>query len=210
MSANITTMDTVARLQYLADAGTGENRLVSIMVGTTWDAQQDVPTAIETYGLLSHFLHYLPVRHTALSREATPVELAPVIHFDAGNGRLLALVPIGTGELYAVAYWCTINMTNTAFRQMPGLLALPFSLETHAGTEVLIPDWCRVFFADGKPSYCIPILTLRARFSLAEANSDWLNAALARLRTYALPVEAAMQFILPTTEARTEERMRVC
>ena len=188
-------MDTIQRLQTLANTAMMENGFISIMAGKSTEVQQDIPAAFESYGLLSHFLLRLSVRHTALSDMEPPVELAAAIHFDADKGRLLALVPIGIGELDAVAYWCTTSIMSTAVKQMQGLLALPFSLETHAETEVLIPDWCAAFYANSKSFHCIPILTLRSILSKEEIGQDWVNAALARLRTYALPMDAAMQSI---------------
>ena len=188
-------MDTVHHLQTLANTAMMEKGFITVMAGKSTEVQQDIPAAFESYGLLSHFLHHLPVRHTALSDKDPPVELAAAIHFDADNGRLLALVPIGIGELDAVAHWYTASIMSTAVKQMQGLLALPFSLETHAETEVLIPDWCAAFFANGKSFHCIPILTLRSILSKEAVGQDWVNAALARLRTYALPVSAAMQSI---------------
>ncbi|MDR2208080.1 MAG: hypothetical protein LBE22_03800 [Azoarcus sp.] len=163
------------------------------MAAKPQEIRQDIPAAFDAYTLLLHFLDSLPVEHTALSDEPPSVELAPAIHFDANRGRVLALIPISVGELDAISYWYTLNMMSKTVKQMPGLLALPFCLETHAKMEVLIPDWCGAFFVDGEPSHCVPILVMRSMLSQKAVGQDWVDAALARLRVFALPTDAARQ-----------------
>ncbi|MCL2876711.1 MAG: hypothetical protein FWF12_10605 [Betaproteobacteria bacterium] len=193
-------MDTLTYLQTLADAalGTEENAFISIMAKKSRHVRQDIPAAFDAYAMFSYFLHKIPIKDATLSDEGVPVELAPAIYFDRDNGRVLALIPIGVGELSAVSYWCTNSMMSETIRQMPGLLALPFSLETHAETEMLIPDWCAAFFVDGHAKHCVPILVLQSMLSYEAVGQDWVGAALARLRVFSVPVDTARQFILQT------------
>jgi hypothetical protein len=185
-------MDARVRLLCLANAAVTRDGFITVMGAKQQDVQQDIPAAFEAYTLLLHFLPQQSVVHTTLSDDQPLKAFAPAVYFDADSGRVLALIPVGANELESIAYWCTLNIMSKTVKQMPGLLALPFSLEVHAEMEVLIPDWCAAFFVDGQTSHCVPILLMRSMLTQEVVAQDWVRATLERLRVFGLPTEAAI------------------
>jgi hypothetical protein len=172
----------------LTDDGGG---FVSIMGKSSPSIRQDIPAAFEAYTLLSHFLGRLPVRSVVLDATNPISDLSPGILHDAIAARLVALLPIGAGELTAVAYWLTDSMRSNQVKQMAGVLALPFSIENHAGVELLLPEWFVAFYVHGDPDHCIPILALRSVLADQRFGGDWVAIALERMTAFALPQEQA-------------------
>jgi len=172
----------------LTDEGGG---FVSIMGKSSPSIRQDIPAAFESYTLLSHFLDRLPVRPASLEAARPISDLSPAILHDEMAARLIALLPIGAGELTAVAYWLTDSLRSNQVKQMDGVLALPFSIESHAGVAHLLPEWFAAFYVRGEPSHCIPILALRSVLTDQRFGGDWVGVALERMTVFALPQEQA-------------------
>lgn len=172
----------------LTDDGGG---FVSIMGKSSPSIRQDIPAAFEAFTLLSHFLGRLPVRPVTLDSTSPLSDLSPAILHDATAARLVALLPIGAGELTAVAYWLTDSVRSDQVKQMAGVLALPFSIENHAGVEHLLPEWFAAFYVRGEPGHCIPILALRSVLADQRFGGDWVGVALERMTAFALPQEQA-------------------
>ena len=179
----------------LTDEGGG---FVSIMGKSSPSIRQDIPAAFEAYTLLSHFLGKLPVRAVSLNVNCPLVDLSPAILYDAEAGRLVALLPIGAGELTAVAYWLTDSVRSDQVKQMAGVLALPFSIENHADVEHLLPEWFAAFYVNGDPGHCIPILALRSVLADQRFGGDWVAVALERMISFSLPQKEAKSAVRST------------
>lgn len=176
----------------LTDEGGG---FLAIMGRSSPGIRQDVPAAFEAYTLLSHFLGVLPVRPVTMDAACPIIDLSPAILFDAAAARLVALLPIGAAELGVVAYWLTDSVRSDKIKQMAGVLALPFSIESHAGVEHLLPEWFAAFYVGGDPGHCIPISTLRSVLADQRFGGDWVSVALERMTAFALPQEQAARAV---------------
>lgn len=170
-----------------AVAGTGFG-FVGVMAAAAPAIRQDIAPAFEMYTLLSHYLDRLPIVHTELGSSAVP--LAPAVHYDPGAGRLLALLPVGKGELSLVAHWLASGLRSDTVRDMPGLLALPFSVETRGGTRHLLPEWLAAYYVDGHAEHCVPLLALPS-MTLDARLADWLAIAFERMPLFGMPCAAA-------------------
>jgi len=182
---------TRAALQALIDEAIGGDVLagadfgfVGVMARAAPAIRQDIAPAFEMYTLLSHYLGTLPLATSAL--DGVEVALAPAIHYDQSNGRLLALLPVGRNELALVAHWLADGLRSDVVKAMPGMLALPFSIETHDGRRHLLPEWFAAYYVDGKPAHCVPLLALA---SMADDGrvADWMAVAFERMALFGLP-----------------------
>lgn len=183
-------MDDDGLMALLSAAETCGAESVLTAMGKHVNAQvaQDVPAAAEMFGLLRHFLGRLPHRELDAGRG---LALAPGVYQHQEHGHVVALVPVGSGELEFVAYWISQSVQSPKLLAMPGLLALPFSIEEHDGQRWLIPEWFAVFYVDSDPGHCVPLLALRSVLDDGRF-SDWVTAALVR---------ATVAFGLPTGDA---------
>jgi len=164
---------------------------ISIMAKKSPSIKKDIPAVFEAYTLLSHFLNRLPVFPALLDEGNQIPDLSPKILYDEAAKRLVALLPIGTGELAEVAYWLVDSVRSDQVKRMAGVLALPFSIEKHSGTDHLIPEWFAAFYVRGNPDHCIPILTLRSVLEDQRFGGDWVSVALERMTAFALPQKQA-------------------
>jgi hypothetical protein len=169
----------------LTDKGHG---FVSIMGKSGRLVQQDIPAAFEAYTLLSYFLATLPL--TQYSSAITVDSLQPALHYDREAGRLLALLPVERNELQSVAFWLTDSMKSDLLKKMPGILALPFTVEEHMGVDLLLPEWFAAFYVNSDPGHCIPLLLFHSVLSDSRF-SDWVRIALERMAVFGLPQTAA-------------------
>lgn len=184
----------------ISDEGAG---FLAVLSRKGQNVQNDIPVVFETYGLLAHFLAGSQAIETELNETAPTVDLTPAIHYDRANRRVLLLAAIGAGELPLIAYWMSDRLPSKKVQSMPGLLAVPFCIETQAGTDLLIPEWYASFYVDSTQAHCVPILTLRSMLSNETVSQDWVRAALLRMRVFALPQEDAIkssEAALKTTE----------
>lgn len=148
---------------------------------------QDIPVAAEMLGLLRHFggsLDSIQVNETEL------LPLRPGIYDLVEPGKIVALVPVQAGTLDLVAYWISQGIQSPELVAMPGLLAIPFSIEEHDDGQWLIPEWFALYYVDSSDKHCVPLLTLR---SVLDDNrfGDWVSTALARAGVFQLPTAAA-------------------
>jgi hypothetical protein len=175
---------------------------VSIMAKKNPHIRQDIPAAFEMYTLLSHFLDSLPV-HPQLEPSANLAN--PAIFFDQDGGRVLALIKIPAQQMELIAYWLSEGLRSETVKRMPGMLALPFSVEQHDGVAHLIPEWFGAFYVDGNPEHCIPILALRS-ITADDRFGDWVTVALQRMEHFGLPCTSATNAVRHETEKSHNHR----
>jgi hypothetical protein len=169
----------------LNDSGGG---FVGVMAKSNPNVMQDIPAAFEMYTLLSHYLGKLPIYSVTLSE--ADVLLAPSVLYDVAAKKVLVLIAVNARELDMIAYWAAGGIRSDTVRAMAGVLALPFSIETHDDTAHLIPEWFAAFYVGGNEDHCIPSLTLRS-ITLDERMGDWVAVALKRMPTFGLPCASA-------------------
>ena len=169
----------------IEDSGGG---FVAVMAKSNPNVQQDIPAAFEMYTLLSHYLDKLPIHAVALS--SADVLLALAIFYDEPAGKPVALLPVQAGELDLIAYWVAGGIRSDTVRGMAGVLALPFSVETHGDVRHLIPEWFAAFYVGGSEDHLVPSLTMRS-ITLDERFGDWVAVALERMQVFGLPNAAA-------------------
>lgn len=177
-------IDTAISGDVLTDDGGG---LIAVMAKSSLSIQKDIPAAFEMYTLLSHFLNRLPLLAAQLAEDRPDVALAPAILHDEGNGRIVALIPIASGEMGEIAYWLADSLPSDRIKQMAGVLAICFSIERHAAADRLLPEWFAAFYVDGDARHCIPILALRSIMSNENFSGDWVDIALNRMAVFSLP-----------------------
>ena len=161
---------------------------VGVMARAAPAIRQDIAPAFEMYTLLAHYLAALPLATGAL--DGVEVALAPAIHYDQAGGRVLALLPVGKNELALVAHWLAGGLRSDAVKAMPGVLALPFSIETHAGRRHVLPEWFAAYYVDGRPQHCVPLLAL-ASMAHERGLADWMAVAFERMALFGLPCAEA-------------------
>ena len=157
--------------------------------------QKDIPAVFEAYALLSYFLGVLPCQATMLNSTQVLANLQPTIHHDMINGRLVVLIPISPGELGYVAHWLTDHLRSHHVKNMPGTLALAFSMEHHQEIAWLLPEWFSAFYIQGKTEHCIPILSLPSVLTDQRLGEDWVSMALERMTIFSLPQKQAVTAI---------------
>lgn len=165
---------------------------VAVMAKGNPHVKQDIPAAFEMYTLLSYYMDSLPFSTTCLSE--AEISLTPGVLFDEAAGTLVVLIPVDKGLLDAIAYWVAEGIRSNTVRAMPGILALPFSIETHDDVRHLIPEWFAAFYVDGDKGHCLPSLTFRS-VTLDERFADWVAIAFERMRVFGLPCAAASEAI---------------
>ncbi|KAB7619715.1 hypothetical protein [Verminephrobacter eiseniae] len=164
---------------------------------------RDVPVAMEMVALLQHFATRLDVRDVpGLGVEGQEdVELTPGIVW--GGSKLLVLLDVPAGAFDDIAYWVADSLPSAKIKAMPGVLALPFTIEsTGEGDEaqaVLFPDWVAVFYPHARAEHAFPILALRSVLSNDAFGGDWVDAAIGRMGFYGLPRKLAEQFVAKGT-----------
>lgn len=148
------------------------------------------------YTLLSYYLDQLPIY--AVDLISADVLLTPAVLYDEPAGKLAALLPVQSGELDLLAYWVAGGIRSDTVRALPGILALPFSIETHNDVRHLIPEWFAAFYVRGSEDHCVPSLTMRS-ITLDERLGDWVSVALECMGVFGLPSAAASSAIRQTT-----------
>ena len=160
---------------------------------------RDVPVAMEMVALLQHFVDRLAVRDVPEMGEvgSQDVGLSPGIVW--GGSKLLALLEIPAGAFEEMAHWIADSLPSAKIRAMPGVLALPFTIENKGEGEdaqaVLFPDWIAVFYPHARAEHAFPILTLRSVLANDAFGGDWVDAAVGRMGFYGLPRKLAEQFV---------------
>ncbi len=158
---------------------------------------RDIPAAMEMVALLQHFGATLPVRLSTLGGDA-PVELQAGVVWDQG-GKLVLMVAVDAGALEHIAHWVADALPSQELRAMPGVLAMPFSVEAHGEGEgaeaVLFPEWFTVYYPYGRADLAFPILALRSILHHEQFGGDWVNVAIGRMAHYSLPRELAEHFL---------------
>ncbi|UXI68353.1 hypothetical protein [Tahibacter amnicola] len=145
--------------------------------------RRDIPVAFEMYALLEHLLGRLPQRPVIAGE---PLPLEPGIYLNTASRNVVALMLVEPGTLTHVALWASQSLSSDRVRAMGGVLALPFSVETHDGRVQLVPEWWVAFYLDGDPARGLPLLAMRAVLE-DERFSDWVDVATRRLAAFGLP-----------------------
>lgn len=172
-------------VDVIEETGSG---FISVMARKNPNVRKDVAAAIEMYTLLSHFLSKVPIYSASL--EDADVLLSPSIIYDENAGRFLVMIAIGEQEFEYVAHWLSEGLRSNTIKSMPGILAIPFSVEKHDETCHLIPEWFAAFYVEGNEDHCIPILALRS-ITLDERFGDWVAIALERMKMFGMPRDSA-------------------
>ena len=181
----------------------GEAASVLRAMGRNTLQAKDVPGAMEMVALLQHFAPRLRVMDTSsLGEDGKDVELAQGIVW--GSGKLLLLIEIPVGEFENIAYWVADTLPSSKIKAMPGVLALPFTVESPgedgSGHRVLFPDWFAVFYPHGKAEHAFATLVLRSMLSHEALGGDWVDVAVSRMSFYGLPRKLAEQFVSRGTQ----------
>lgn len=171
------------------EQGNGNAGFIDVMSARDKNIQKDIPAAFEMYTLLQHFSDSLPLFDIA------PTALKSGIYIDAQKQTVVGIVPIPEDMLGYISCWITDSMHSAEVKRMPGLLALPFSIEKHDDIEMLIPEWFAVFYVDGSVDHCIPVLALKS-VTEDERFGDWVDVALHRMEHFNLPAQAALSEIV--------------
>jgi hypothetical protein len=174
-------IDAAVSGDVMSDTGRG---FLSVMSRSKPHIRQDIPNAFEMYTLLVHYLGTLPLRIVSLERPELP--LAAGIAFDPQNGRLVAWIPVATGQMELIAYWVADGIPSNSLKAQPGLLALPFSIETHERVRLLLPEWFGVYYVNSSMDEGFPVLALRS-VTLDERFADWVKIATTRMPLFGLP-----------------------
>jgi len=166
---------------------------IAVMSKKGVNVQNDIPVAFEMYSLLSFFMSSLPITDVELSDDMPEIALTPSILYDSATQRLVVLVPIGRQALSDVAYWISDNFRSDHVKQMPGILAIPFSIEMHDTVYHLLPEWFCAFYVDGDKNHCVPLLSFKSVMDNAQFGGDWVDVALKRMAAFCLPHEEALR-----------------
>lgn len=160
---------------------------VTVMAKGAPSIQTDIPAAFEMYSLLGHFLKSLPHRVIPMGPDSANLELLAGIHVSSAGDKLVALIPIKAGELADIAFWLADGLPSREIKKMPGILALPFSVETHNEVQHLLPEWFAAFYVKGTMEHCIPILALKSVMNDQRFGGDWVAVAIHRMTAFSLP-----------------------
>lgn len=171
---------------------------VTVMAQSNPHIRQDIPSAFEMYTLLDHFLG--SSRISELPRDSALTDLAPSILIDRKAGRVLALIAIPALQMELIAFWLAEGLRSQTVKNMPGILAMPFSIEVRDEVEHLIPEWFAAFYVDGKPEHCVPILALRS-VTGDDRFGDWVSIALERMQHFGLPCTSATDAVKTATQS---------
>jgi len=178
--------DELLHLLDVAEAAGAGSMLAIMGAHENSSIAHDIPVAAEMLGLLRHFLPTLPYQVTKDGLLA----LDPGIYDYTELGHVVALIPLHAGELDLVAYWLSQAMQSPKLVALPGMLALPFSIEIHDGQRWLIPEWFALFYVDRSPKHCVPLLAFRSVLNDGRF-ADWVPAALVRADSFGLRTEEA-------------------
>lgn len=185
-----------AQIAALTDAAlcgdwqSGAQASVLRAMGCSVPKAKDVPVAMEMVALLQHFAPRLAVRGFMPDEEG-PMPLTPAVAWEGSRALLLVDVPAGAFE--EIAYWVADRLPSGQIKAMPGILALPFTVEPHGAGPVLFPDWFAVFYPGARREHAFPILALQSALAHEAIGADWVAAALGRMDFYGLPRKPAAQ-----------------
>ena len=163
-------------------AGGGPDSVLRAM-GCSASKARDVPVAMEMIALLQHFAKSHALQ--GFPSEGAPMALAPGIAWD--GSRAVLLLDVAAGSFDEIAYWIGDRLPSAQVKAMPGVLALPFTVESPAAGAMLFPDWFAVFYPHGRPSHAFPVLALQSAMAHEDIGADWVGAALGRMAFYGLP-----------------------
>lgn len=178
-----------AQIAMLTDAALcgdwagGASASVLGVMGCSAPKARDVPVAMEMVSLLQHFSMSHSMHGFAPQGES--LALAPGIAWC--GSRALLLIEVGAGAFEEIAYWISDRLPSAQIKAMPGILALPFTVESPAAGAMLFPDWFAVFYPHGRQEHAFPILALQSALAHEDIGADWVAAALGRMGFYGLP-----------------------
>lgn len=181
----------IASLTAAALCGDWESDTISVLqlMGRNALQARDVPAAMEMISLLQHFAPRIPV--LKLENEFKENTALRSGLFWGESSKLILLLDISAGGLDEVACWIADNLPSAKIKSMPGLLAIPFTVEKKghddSAQNVLFPDWVTVFYPYSRAENAFPILTLRSVLSHDAFSDGWVEAAIERLGFYGLP-----------------------
>ncbi|KPY55639.1 hypothetical protein [Pseudomonas amygdali] len=160
---------------------------VSIMAKSAPSIQSDIPAAFEMYSLLEHFLKTLSVQESVMGPDAPTLQLSGGIVVSDDGKKLVAFLPVNAGELSDIAFWLADGLPSREIKKMPGLLALPFSIEQHGDASHLLPEWFAAYYVQSSAEHCVPILALKSVMNDQRFGGDWVAVAIHRMTAFSLP-----------------------
>ena len=161
--------------------------------------RQDIPASFEMYSLLLHFLPKSQVSHASF--QAADLVLVPGVQYDPDRKAVVLLVAIEAEALQYVACAIADNLRSDKVKAMPGVLAVPFAIETIEGEQFLVPEWFVSFYVDGNEDQCVPLLTGRS-VTDDQRFGDWVNIAVERMAHFGLPRASAHEAVNRTKTQR--------
>lgn len=170
---------------------------ISVMSQKSKEVQRDIPAAFEMYSLLEFYSQSSNMVQADLfpgEHSGPTLVLEPSIVFDHaqdGTGRVVAFIPIQPGDLSLIAMWLSESLCSPHVQGLPGLLALPFTIERHNNQLMLLPSWFAAFYVDGSAETCVPILAMKSVLS-HDQFGDWAQTALHGLSGFGMPTKHAM------------------
>lgn len=158
--------------------------------------RQDIPASFEMYSLLHHYLPRFEVEQGDFGE--AELLLSPGIQYDPQRKAVVLLIRIESDTLQYVACAITENLRSDKVKAMPGVLAIPFSIETYEGEQFLVPEWFVAFYVDGSEDQCVPLLTGRS-VTDDQRFGDWVGIAVERMGHFGLPRSAAQDAMRRST-----------
>ncbi|QTP13406.1 hypothetical protein [Serratia symbiotica] len=155
----------------------------------------DIPVITEYFSLLDYVLEKqseigtLPI---TVDGEILINRLQTAAYRSEDNKQCLLAIAVNEGELGYIAHWVADRIRSVRVSNMPGVLLLPFTVESHESIPFLLPDWCAAFYVDQNPDTCVPIITLQSVLTNNAIPGDWTLSALHRLHSYHCPVSKAL------------------
>lgn len=176
-----------------------QSGFISLMVLKGNEVLKDVPIVFEMFSLLAYATSKLPIAVFDFENDAE-IDLNQfknTIVVSEAKNKLILLLTVNAGDLPYVAHWIADSIPSQQVKNMAGLLAIPFSIELHAGKPFILPEWCAAFYVNNNREHCIPTVTLRsmANSNIESFSGDWIENALHRLSFFNLPVRDAREAI---------------
>ncbi|HEN3280819.1 TPA: hypothetical protein U5D21_002666 [Yersinia enterocolitica] len=184
-----------------------QSGFISLMVLKGNHVLKDIPIVFEMFSILSYATTKFPIVNYEFKND-TEIDLYQfknTIVASEEKNKLILFLTVDAGDLPYVAHWISDSIPSQQVKSMAGLLAIPFSIELHAGNPFILPEWCAAFYVNNNSKHCIPTVTLH---SMANSNvegfsGDWTENALHRLSFFNLPVRDAQKAVQTAPQGAT-------
>jgi hypothetical protein len=185
----------ISRCLEAYNLGCHDSNFLDVMAAKSRTVSLDIPAFFELASLILLGVEKAGVTPATLSSDLPPLLTSQAVHYDADGLRGVALLTIPAGGLEYVLHWGAASLQSPKVKALPGVLALPFSVESRNDTQYVLPDWFAAYYVDGDPEKCVPLLTLKAMLDHEGMAGDWVDVALQRMPLYRLPQTKATQAV---------------